>query len=104
MNIDFSNDTIERAKKAYQQTGIMSYALAIGAQAVLDKQLEALKKSGKIYRHVKTGCYYALLDDGLNEADLTNVCVYRSLQDGKIWVRPSNEFFDGRFVLDESIK
>lgn len=104
MNIDFSNDTIEQAKKAYHQTGIMSYALAIGAQAVLDKQLESLKESGKIYRHVKTGGYYALLDEGLNEADLTNVCVYRSLKDGKVWVRPSNEFFDGRFVLEESIK
>ncbi len=100
MNIDFSNDTIEQAKKAYQQTGIMSYALAIGVKAVLDKQ----KESGKIYRHVKTGGYYELLDEALNEADLTNVCVYRSLHDGKIWVRPSDEFFDGRFVLEDSIK
>ena len=36
MNIDFSNDTIEQAQKAYQQTGIMSYALAIGAKAAFD--------------------------------------------------------------------
>jgi predicted HAD superfamily Cof-like phosphohydrolase len=51
---------------------------------------------GDIYRHYKGGLY-ELLAEGKNEATLTDVVIYRSCQKGDVWVRPKEEFFDGRF-------
>lgn len=55
----------------------------------------------KVYKHKKTGGYYTLVSRNAKiEATLEPVCVYRSLKDNTIWVRPESEFFDGRFEHD----
>jgi hypothetical protein len=50
------------------------------------------------HRHVKSGGLYVVLFEGKLEKDCSNVVIYRG-QDGNIWVRPSNEFYDGRFEV-----
>lgn len=53
-----------------------------------------------IYRHLKTGGYYALLTHARIEKTEDPVIVYISVLDPtKAWVRPTDEFFDGRFEL-----
>lgn len=57
------------------------------------------------WRHVKTGGLYELREEdcpACREADLEPVTIYRSLTDGRIWVRPSIEFYDGRFVQENA--
>lgn len=44
------------------------------------------------YRHFKGGLYDVVCEAKL-EADLTPVIVYRS-QDGQVWVRPRDVFFE----------
>lgn len=44
------------------------------------------------YRHFKGGTY-VVLNHATLESDLTDVIVYQSLIDGRIWVRPKEEFF-----------
>jgi len=39
---------------------------------------------------------YRYLHEGILEADLSAVVIYDD-QDGKVWVRPKGEFYDGRF-------
>ena len=54
-----------------------------------------------VYRHRKGGLY-RVIARGLLERDLTPVVVYRALSDGTYWVRPAEEFDDGRFeALDK---
>lgn len=55
---------------------------------------------GKKFKHVKTGGIYEILATGLIEATLMP-CVIYSGNDGTVWVRPHDEFNDGRFVLIE---
>lgn len=50
------------------------------------------------YRHKKRGTTYEVISVGEDEnCRGTTVIVYRGEDDGKIWVRPSEQFFDGRF-------
>ncbi|MCA0404903.1 MAG: hypothetical protein LCH39_01960 [Proteobacteria bacterium] len=51
----------------------------------------------KTYRHKKTGGSYVELMRGTIEADLSPCVIYCALKDGSIWVRPVQEFDDGRF-------
>jgi hypothetical protein len=66
----------------------------------------AREKAGRLeaetakWRHVKTGGIYTIVSEGLLEADMTEVVVYRKVANGQIWVRPRVEFYDGRFVRD----
>ena len=54
------------------------------------------------WKHKKTGGLYTVLyGQATLEADLSDVVVYRALSDGRIWVRPASEFFDGRFEMVE---
>lgn len=53
------------------------------------------------YRHLKRGSTYTVVDDGelqtsrpLVEGDI--IRAYRS-EDGRLWLRPADEFLDGRF-------
>jgi hypothetical protein len=48
------------------------------------------------HRHVKSGGLYVVMCEGKLEKDCSNVVIYRG-QDGDVWVRPSIEFYDGRF-------
>ena len=43
------------------------------------------------YKHVKGGIYEVLYT-GKIEADLTDVVIYQSDVDKKVWVRPTEEF------------
>ena len=49
------------------------------------------------YVHIRSGGRYVLLGHGEIEATNTPCVIYQSLANGKTWVRPSSEFFDGRF-------
>jgi len=50
------------------------------------------------HRHVKTGgLYMVTYPTAVLEKDLSSVTVYQG-QDGTVWVRPTVEFYDGRFI------
>lgn len=53
------------------------------------------------WRHGKTGRLYTLIGEAIMEADLTPVVLYQSVKDGQIWVRPRDNFYDGRFEMIE---
>lgn len=53
------------------------------------------------WRHVRTGGLYTVLSrDALVEATLERVVVYQAAGAGQVWVRPEQEFLDGRFVRE----
>jgi hypothetical protein len=59
------------------------------------------------WRHVKSGTEYEVIGAGKMQAfnwhdtagtiDMREVVIYRSLDDGSLWARPIDEFYDGRF-------
>lgn len=51
-------------------------------------------EQSEVYVHLKTGGLYVVLSDAELEADLSRVVVYKSLKDGRVWVRPASEFYD----------
>lgn len=52
---------------------------------------------GSWWQHRKGGLY-RLLKFGTIEADLTPAVIYESHKDGMVWVRPYDQFMDGRFT------
>jgi hypothetical protein len=83
-------------------------------QEALAAALPMLHREGVVeatHRHNKRGSEYVLLGigrmqsaywlDGLDEegrlVDMREVVIYRSLDGGSFWVRPREEFEDGRF-------
>lgn len=54
----------------------------------------------QMWKHVKTGELYEIVEFGIREADLSVQVIYRSsrMNGEAIWIRPAKEFFDGRFV------
>jgi hypothetical protein len=53
-----------------------------------------MEPKSEVYVHMKTGGLYVVLTDAELETDLSRVVVYKSLKDGRIWVRPASEFYD----------
>jgi len=51
----------------------------------------------KLYQHNKTKGLYWLLGDCRIEATNTEAVMYQSVVNETIWVRPKEEFMDGRF-------
>ena len=66
------------------------------------------KPAHQRWRHKKRGSVYKRLGQALVQTsrpltDMTQVEVYQG-DDGMMWVRPTSEFFDGRFeAVDEAI-
>lgn len=65
------------------------------------------------HKHVKRGGEYVLIGfgkmqaedwvtehgrDGCRLVDMLEVAIYRCVEDGTLWVRPKEEFNDGRFL------
>ena len=52
----------------------------------------------QLWIHVKTGKHYKILHHGLFENSLKPMVIYQSHDGlGPVWVRPAEQFFDGRF-------
>lgn len=51
----------------------------------------------KLFLHEKSGNVYEFLHIAINEKSLVSNVVYRDIDNGIIWIRPVDEFFDGRF-------
>ena len=49
------------------------------------------------YRHKKTGGIYVVVTLGKLEGRGTEMVVYLALSDSTVWIRPFDEFADGRF-------
>ncbi len=63
----------------------------------MTSQLKNPHIDGVYYQHVKTGHIYQVITTGFIEANLTPCVVYRSISSNTVWVRPLEEFNDGRF-------
>jgi len=58
-----------------------------------------------IWRHKKTGGLYIIIDeDARIEATDQRATIYRSLSDNRTWIRPFEEFHDGRFEVLNSVE
>lgn len=78
-----------------QDTG----APALGCRQTVDEIDEAVRcapVAQPTHRHIKSGGEYRVIGRGLIEATLADVVIYEA-SNGKLWVRPSEEFDDGRF-------
>jgi hypothetical protein len=51
----------------------------------------------EVYRHKKSGGIYGVVCNATSEHDSVLLVVYRNLETGERWVRPAEEFNDGRF-------
>lgn len=71
------------------------------AQLRKEQEMEQKKSkediSGKVYKHIKSGGLYRLVCLAVHEGTGAHYAVYESLKTGEVWLRPSEEFFDGRF-------
>lgn len=53
--------------------------------------------AGSRWTHLKSGGFYTVILGCVVEAALTSAVVYRSETHGTLWMRPLDEFLDGRF-------
>lgn len=59
---------------------------------------ENIAADGKaLYKHLQTNRIYCLLTHATDKSTGEDMVVYQSVKTGRIWIRPSQEFFDGRF-------
>lgn len=57
----------------------------------------------KIYQHYK-GNFYEVLEIGLHSETLEEMVIYRSLKDGKIWIRPISMWDEEVIVNGKKMK
>ena len=51
---------------------------------------------GRVFRHIKSGAYYAAVDVGINEADMVHMVVYHPLSNSRVrFHRPFTTFTRG---------
>lgn len=82
-----------------------SYPRIIAPKTALGKTCEEWKEmimttpdTAQTWLHVKTGNHYKILHHGLFEGSLKQMVIYQSHDgSGPVWVRPAEQFFDGRF-------
>lgn len=90
-------------------------AYAVGRDAGSEERIAIKKRQsamdserrfhrGQCVRHVKTRGIYEIIGYGKIEKDQTSVAIYEQVWEGRIWVRPVEEFEDGRFELAEFTK
>lgn len=72
-------------------------AASLESARVMTSKLENPHINGVHYQHIKTGNVYQVITTGFIEANLTPCVVYRSISSNTVWVRPLEEFNDGRF-------
>lgn len=52
--------------------------------------------------HKKTGGHYVIVGRGRLEYDIDKrIVAYRKINEIDLWIRPLEEFLDGRFILTE---
>lgn len=71
-------------------------------QAALCELQHRCPKTGSLWRHRKGGLY-AVVRGAVIEGTLTPAVAYASVLAGPsspLWIRPLEEFLDGRFVLE----
>lgn len=51
-----------------------------------------------IWQHKTRGTKYRIVCLGKLEHNLDQMVVYQDINDNEVWIRPVNEFFDGRFI------
>jgi len=90
----------ERAEAALREARLERDAWFQAAAHSIVAEEDAKMQQGTVYRHVKRGGLYHVIGDGTAQGpipDMEPVTIYRS-EDGRIWVRGTAEFTDGRFV------
>lgn len=55
--------------------------------------------SRPVYLHSRSNKKYEIVAFGYIEATMSPCVIYRSVETGLVFVRPSHEFFDGSFDL-----
>ena len=63
----------------------------------------SMEDKGKLARHLKSGGLYQVIGEGKIEADLSPVVIYQNIHNRMIWVRPRDEFYDGRFEILDAV-
>lgn len=85
-------DAHDRSKSAENWFWLVGYLAGKALRAAIGESLPR-------YKHLKRGTTYEVVSVGEDENNRgRSLVVYRGEDDGKIWVRPAEQFFDGRFV------
>lgn len=78
--------------------GCLAAVVVIGGLILMSRKDRYEDMRGTLYRHLKTGGhYYVETDEATIEKTGERAVVYTSVKDGRVWVRPFDEFNDGRF-------
>lgn len=56
------------------------------------------------WRHKKSGGLYTIIGEAIIESTMQRATIYKSLHDDKVWIRPKDEFHDGRFEVMNSME
>lgn len=86
-----------------------TYLLNLQSGQALCSQIKNTKQERYImiyYHHKKRGTNYRILNHAPFQlsktvADGDQVVIYQDIESGQVWVRPTAEFYDGRFELIE---